>query len=148
METNTPLIYFVNLSPNQYMANFPAFIIKDNPEGMENLNGILMATTNLTQNLDKAFERRFLYKIELHKPDSQTRCLIWRDKIPGLTDSDYKTLSNRFNLSGEQIENISRKYILSQILSGEKLNLSQIMDLCNEEFLDKTTQKRKIGYLA
>jgi putative restriction endonuclease len=35
METNTPLIYFVNLSPNQYMANFPAFIIKDNPVVLE-----------------------------------------------------------------------------------------------------------------
>jgi hypothetical protein len=30
---------------------------------MENLDGIMIATTNLTQNLDKTFERRFLYKI-------------------------------------------------------------------------------------
>jgi SpoVK/Ycf46/Vps4 family AAA+-type ATPase len=30
---------------------------------LENLKGILIATTNLTDNLDKAFERRFLYKI-------------------------------------------------------------------------------------
>jgi putative restriction endonuclease len=35
METKTPLIYFVNLAPNQYMANFPAYIIKDNPGRME-----------------------------------------------------------------------------------------------------------------
>ncbi|MEI7898135.1 MAG: HNH endonuclease [bacterium] len=30
METKTPLIYFVNLAPNQYMANFPAYITKEN----------------------------------------------------------------------------------------------------------------------
>ena len=30
---------------------------------METLDGIMIATTNLQQNLDKAFERRFLYKI-------------------------------------------------------------------------------------
>jgi len=30
---------------------------------MEDLEGILIATTNLSENLDKAFERRFLYKI-------------------------------------------------------------------------------------
>ena len=30
METKTPLIYFVNLSPGQYMANFPAYIINEN----------------------------------------------------------------------------------------------------------------------
>ena len=32
---------------------------------MEMLDGILIATTNLAQNMDKAFERRFLYKIKL-----------------------------------------------------------------------------------
>lgn len=35
---------------------------------METLDGIMIATTNLTQNLDKAFERRFLYKIEFSRP--------------------------------------------------------------------------------
>ena len=32
---------------------------------MESIEGIMIATTNLTTNLDKAFERRFLYKIRL-----------------------------------------------------------------------------------
>ena len=32
---------------------------------METLDGIMIATTNLQQNMDKAFERRFLYKISL-----------------------------------------------------------------------------------
>lgn len=117
-------------------------------EHMESLNGILLATTNLTQNLDKAFERRFLYKIELKNPDSITRELIIRDKIPGLTDSDYQTLSDNFELSGGQLENISRKYHLKQILSGENLNLSEIMDLCNEEFLEKSGDRKRIGFLS
>lgn len=34
---------------------------------MEQLDGIMIATTNLTQNLDRAFERRFLYKIEFER---------------------------------------------------------------------------------
>jgi SpoVK/Ycf46/Vps4 family AAA+-type ATPase len=37
-------------------------------EEMEKLEGILIATTNLTQNMDKAFERRFLFKVEFEKP--------------------------------------------------------------------------------
>ena len=32
-------------------------------QGMETLEGILIATTNLTSNLDSAFERRFIYKV-------------------------------------------------------------------------------------
>ena len=31
METKTPLIYFVGLLPDRYVANFPAFIVQDNP---------------------------------------------------------------------------------------------------------------------
>lgn len=115
-------------------------------EGLEQFSGILVATTNLTRNLDAAFERRFLYKLELKKPDSLTRSLIWRDKIPGLTDIEYQTLSENFVLSGGQIDNISRKYILKKILNGVNLNLSQLMDLCNEEFLDKTVERNRIGY--
>ena len=30
---------------------------------IEQLDGILIATTNLAENMDKAFERRFLYRV-------------------------------------------------------------------------------------
>jgi len=40
---------------------------------IENLSGILIATTNLTQNMDNAFERRFLYKIIFDKPGPEGR---------------------------------------------------------------------------
>jgi len=116
-------------------------------ESLEQFSGILVATTNLTENLDKAFERRFLYKLELKKPDSQTRNLIWRNKIPGLTDTEYQTLSDHLELSGGQIDNISRKHILKQILNGVNLNLSQLMELCNEEFLDKQSERQRIGFI-
>lgn len=42
---------------------------------IENLEGILIATTNLTANLDKAFERRFLYKIEFKVPSIEAKRL-------------------------------------------------------------------------
>jgi SpoVK/Ycf46/Vps4 family AAA+-type ATPase len=51
-------------------------------EEMENLDGILIATTNLTENLDKAFERRFLFKIRFDKPTLEAKTNIWKDKIP------------------------------------------------------------------
>ncbi|MDR2739691.1 MAG: ATP-binding protein [Treponema sp.] len=52
---------------------------------MENLSGgILIATTNMTGNLDKAFERRFLYKIEFEKPDAAAKRAIWKSIIPSL----------------------------------------------------------------
>ena len=117
-------------------------------ERMESLNGILLATSNLTQNIDKAFDRRFLFKIELKQPEMETRILIWKDKIPGLTHDDYQTLSKQFDLSGGQLENITRKLILKEILSGKKLNLSQIIELCEQEFLLKTGDRKPMGFQA
>ena len=60
---------------------------------MEDLNGILIATTNLTENLDKAFERRFLYKIKFEKPSNECKFHIWKNKIPNLTDQEARTCS-------------------------------------------------------
>ena len=40
--------------------------------------GILIATTNLFENLDKAFSRRFNYKIEFVKPNHEQRVELWK----------------------------------------------------------------------
>src|SRR5690606_12267088 len=42
-------------------------------EEMENFEGILMATTNLANSLDAAFERRFLFKVPFKKPAKKVR---------------------------------------------------------------------------
>lgn len=51
---------------------------------IETLEGILIATTNLTANMDKAFERRFLYKVEFNVPTTEAKCAIWKSMIPSL----------------------------------------------------------------
>ncbi|MBQ4230096.1 MAG: ATP-binding protein, partial [Salinivirgaceae bacterium] len=75
---------------------------------METLDGIMIATTNLAQSFDRAFERRFLYKIKFDKPTVEARMSIWREMIPALTDNDARTLSGKYEFSGGQIENIAR----------------------------------------
>ena len=51
-------------------------------EEMEDFKGILIATTNLEDNFDKAFERRFLYKVKFERPSEATKMKIWRNKMP------------------------------------------------------------------
>jgi SpoVK/Ycf46/Vps4 family AAA+-type ATPase len=114
---------------------------------IENLNGILIATTNLSNNMDAAFERRFLYKIEFEKPEALTRKTIWLSLIPGLTDEDALTLSSRFDFSGGQIENIARKFSIHQVLSGEPPALEDIIRFCTEETFYKEGSKQ-IGFAA
>jgi SpoVK/Ycf46/Vps4 family AAA+-type ATPase len=112
---------------------------------MENLNGILIATTNLTINLDKAFERRFLYKIEFDKPDTASKKLMWQNMIPVISDEDALHLAAKFDLSGGQIENISRRRTVEFVLSGTEPSLDQLITMCREEQLHKETAFR-IGF--
>ena len=51
-------------------------------EQIEKFDGILIATTNLLENLDKAFSRRFNYKIEFVKPNKNQRIDLWKNFLP------------------------------------------------------------------
>ena len=113
---------------------------------MENLNGILIATTNMTSNFDKAFERRFLYKITFDKPDLESKKLMWQNFIPDLTDSDARCLASKFDFSGGQIENIARKNAVSFILKGAKADILSLETFCGEELYEKTANR--IGFTA
>ena len=113
---------------------------------MENLDGIMIATTNLAQNMDKAFERRFLYKIKFEKPTLEARMHIWHEMIPTLSDADTKILAEKYDFSGGQIENIARHNAINGILYGDKANsIDSLMAYCDNERLE-TKESRKIGF--
>lgn len=113
---------------------------------MEALEGIMIATTNLTTNLDKAFERRFLYKVEFNRPTVEARAQIWQVMFPALTERDACTLASQFDLSGGEIENISRKYMVNAIFSGrDTIDLLLLAELCRNERIGTSTRQR-IGF--
>jgi len=111
---------------------------------MEDLNGILIATTNMANNLDKAFERRFLYKICFEKPTSEARFHIWKDKIPSLTDDETACLAEQFHLSGGQIDNIARKCLMKEVLHDTTPDMDGLLGYCNEENIQ--TLVGRIGF--
>lgn len=113
---------------------------------METLDGIMIATTNLTTNLDKAFERRFLYKIRFDKPTVESRARIWQSMIKGLSKKDAMALAAQFDLSGGEIENIARKHSVNAILSGnERVDAAELALACRLERLDNSSRCR-IGF--
>lgn len=115
-------------------------------EEMETLDGILIATTNLTKNLDAAFERRFLFKVEFTQPTIEARVSIWKSKLDWLTDEESTMLSEQFFLTGGEIDNIVRKVIMHELLHGEKPDIDFLRKLCRDEKLDKSKQKT-IGFI-
>jgi len=112
---------------------------------MEDLDGILIATTNLTSNLDKAFERRFLYKIEFSKPVTEVKAKIWSSMLKRLSKKDALHLASHFDFSGGQIENIARKRTVDYILSGKFASLDEIENYCRAELLGGK-ERKSIGF--
>jgi AAA+ superfamily predicted ATPase len=75
-------------------------------EQIERFEGILIATTNLLGNIDKAFSRRFNYKIEFKKPGKKQRLRLWQFMLPEKADYeedfDVRELA-KYELTGGQI---------------------------------------------
>ena len=112
---------------------------------MENLEGVLIATTNLLSNLDPAFERRFIYKVEFKLPEKDCRAKIWRSMIGALSEEDAETLAGKYPFSGGNIENIARKSTVEYVLSGNPPTLASLETACESELLNKDRHTR-IGF--
>jgi SpoVK/Ycf46/Vps4 family AAA+-type ATPase len=113
---------------------------------MENLNGILIATSNLVQNMDNAFERRFLYKIKFENPSLKNRAGIWQSLLSDLPENQAVELSTRFELSGGQIENIARKVEVDWITDGKKTDIAALTQYCKDEAQNGFNASKKIGF--
>ena len=116
-------------------------------EELENFDGIFMATTNLIDNMDDAFSRRFLNKIKFDKPTAKTRMFIWKLKLNDLDDSTYTKLSS-YDLSGGQIENVSRKYLINKILNQKEFDYQEILEYVKEEIEFKKTDENSIAKMG
>lgn len=115
-------------------------------EELENFDGILFATSNLVNNLDPAFERRFLFKIKFEKPSVENAAKIWQSKLPTLTSDQAIELAHRFSFSGGEMENIARKCIMEEVVLGNLLSFNKIVEFCQTEKWDNQTSTKKIGF--
>ena len=113
-------------------------------EEMEKLDGILIATTNLADNLDKAFERRFLFKIRFERPTVEAKRNIWLDKLSGLSLDEATRLASDYDFSGGEIDNIVRKATMMEVIDGICPSIDSINRLCKEEKISKPYTK--IGF--
>lgn len=113
---------------------------------MESLEGILIATTNMTESFDKAFERRFLYKVLFKTPSVGVKAKIWKSMVEDITEKDAERLASEYSFTGGQIENITRKLDVDYILSGSAPDMDKILDLCKSESIQNEKQKQKIGF--
>ena len=115
-------------------------------EELEKFDGILLATTNLVDNLDPAFERRFLYKIKFANPSLDARQAIWQNKMKWIPKQAANKLASDYAFSGGEISNIARKCQIKEIVSGIKPSINDVIEYCKCEKLYNDNQ-RKIGFI-
>jgi hypothetical protein len=76
---------------------------------LERYDGVAILATNLRQNLDKAFVRRFEFIVDFPEPDVEERLLIWNKHIPQQAPVDesvnFRELAGRYPMSGAMIRN-------------------------------------------
>lgn len=112
---------------------------------MEHFDGILMATTNMLDNFDGAFLRRFLFKLKFNEPGLEAKMNIWKSKVEWLTDEQLKVLASKYNLTGGEIDNIVRKSVMEELLTDKCASLEDMEKWCREEKL-KEKGASKIGF--
>jgi len=102
-------------------------------EQIERFEGILIATTNLLGNIDKAFSRRFNYKIEFKKPGRKQRLRLWQFMLPEKADYaedfDVEALA-KYELTGGQINLVIRN-------TAYKVAVREESVFSNRDFLEE-----------
>ena len=121
-------------------------------EQIEKFRGMLIATTNLLENIDKAFSRRFDYKIEFKKPDEKQRLELWKKMLP--VDAPYAKDLNieelaKYSLTGGQI-NLIVKNTAYKIAVQEKPLFTQkdFIDEINREKDANFDSEKSMGFLS
>ena len=113
---------------------------------LEDFEGIFMATTNLADQLDKAFDRRLLYKIDFQKPEKNISKKILSHAFSYLPEEIIKKLNECYTLTGGQISNIRKKLLVKSILTKD-LNLEEYVQvLCRDEIILNQNNRTPIGF--
>ncbi|MDD4328974.1 MAG: ATP-binding protein [Aliarcobacter sp.] len=119
-------------------------------EQIERFDGILIATTNLLENLDKAFSRRFNYKIEFVKPNKAQRIDLWKKLIPinlPLEENfDIEELA-KYELTGGQIELVIKNTAYKIAVSDEPLfKVEDFKEQITKEQKGQFDSETKVGF--
>ncbi|MDD4990977.1 MAG: ATP-binding protein [Paludibacter sp.] len=113
-------------------------------EEFEKGDYLIILTTNLLNNIDKAFLRRFLFKISFDYPDKSTMKKIYRSKLGWLSDKQLDELSH-IQLSGGEIDNVTVKVLMHEVFHNEKPSTYQLIDFCLQEKVEKR-RLPKLGF--
>ncbi len=109
---------------------------------IESYRGLAILTTNLKDDIDRAFLRRIRFVIEFRFPDPTLREAIWQRIFPSQTPTEnlnFKKLA-QLNVAGGNIRNIAMKAAFLAADAGENVTMKHILQATENEYfkLQKT----------
>ncbi|QFR50123.1 ATP-binding protein [Sulfurimonas lithotrophica] len=120
-------------------------------EQIENFRGMLIATTNLLENIDKAFSRRFNYKIEFKKPNEAQRKELWEKMLPKKAPYEKGFSIDKlakFPLSGGQINLIVKNTAYKVAVEEEPIfKMQDFIDEIQKEKAGNFDSEKVMGFL-
>jgi len=111
---------------------------------IEDYNGLIILATNMKNNIDDAFIRRFNAILKFSFPDSNERAMIWRRTFPAQSEfigGDIPEMIKRYELAGGSILNVVHYACLKAIEKHtddrEKLGIyiNDVLDGIKREFV-------------
>ena len=121
---------------------------------IEDHQGPCILTTNMRNQIDKAFTRRFQMVVEFPRPDEAARAKLWQRMLPPLApladDVDVQILANAVNLTGGNIRNAALHAAYLAAGDQQPIGLSHIAIGVYREFAKDRLQLNKsdLGSLA
>ncbi len=119
-------------------------------EQIEKFEGILIATTNLLDNIDKAFSRRFNYKVEFKRPAFKQRIQLWQLMLPENADYeegfDMENLA-KYDLTGGQIHIIIKNTAYKVAVRNESVfGLQDFLEEIEKELGSSFEGSKSMGF--
>ncbi len=63
-----------------------------------------------------------------------------------LPDNQAQQLANEYNFSGGEIDNVVRKATMEEIITGSRVTLNRLEEICNTEKLNNNEKCNRIGF--
>lgn len=114
---------------------------------VEEYEGVIILSSNMSNNIDSAFLRRMQTSIDFPFPDEHNRLRIWRNIFPPETplaaDIDFDFLARKFKIAGGNIKNVALAAAFRAAENGGVVRMEHVILGMKREYqkLDKVCEK-------
>jgi AAA+ superfamily predicted ATPase len=130
---------------SQYANQDTAFLL----QRIENYDGIIIVATNLKNNIDQAFTRRFQAMVRFQMLDEAGQLKFWKDNLPKkcplANDINLELIVRRFQLAPASIINVIFRVCVLTLKNGNTKIASADLMMCLKDEEVKYKGRKPVG---